>query len=102
MNKENMEAALKALEKLDLHEVKAVREVTDVLAERLAVKAAGGGADYPRAQRECLIDCQAFLQSARKGRLTHEHMGQLDVLLTDLNNLIHREDVPNYSYKKGT
>lgn len=93
--------AAEALQKLDLGNLKQMRRLMEAEIETRTTAAAGGG-DYARAVRDCLIDCEAFLKSARQGRLRHEHMGQLDVLLVDMRNLMNREDVPNYQFKKGT
>jgi hypothetical protein len=98
---QQMDDAAKALEALDLRSLKAMRRAMEDEIEKRTTAAAGGG-DYARAVRDCLIDCQAFLQSARKGQLRSEHMGQLDTLLADMRNLIDREDVPAYNFKKGT
>ena|SRR5579859_1620366 len=95
-------AALTAIEALDLRQLKQLREYLDSEVDRRTAVVASGDPEYPRAVRECLIDCEAFLLSARQGRLRHEHMGQLDVLLRDMRNLVNREDVETYKYKKVT
>lgn len=92
--------ALEALQALDLRELKGVRQLIDAEVDQRVVAAAAVPQDYTRAVRECLIDSEAFLKSARDGKLRYEHMGQLDVLLRDMRNLINREDVENYKFKK--
>jgi len=94
--------AAKALDELDLRQLKAMREHVDELIEIRAAAVANANPDYARAVRECLIDCEAFLVSARQGKLRHEHMGQLDSVLRDMRNLVNREDVEAYNYKKPT
>lgn len=96
-----VQAAVEALEKLDLRSLKNIRGAMEHEIEKRTMAAAGGG-DYSRAVRDCLIDCEAFLVAARNRRLTHEHNGQLDTLIRDMKNLINREDVPAYNFKKGT